>query len=85
MKVKELIEILKNLPKNTQVIMSKDAEGNTFTPLDEVETNNIYVPESSWYGNIYHESWSAEDAMETEEGWNEILKQPRCVVLWPIN
>ena len=36
MKVKELIEQLKTLPQEAELIMSKDAEGNNFEGIDDV-------------------------------------------------
>ena len=34
MKVKELIEFLKTQPKDAEVLMSSDEEGNTYSPVD---------------------------------------------------
>lgn len=34
MKVKELIEFLKNQPQDAEVLLSSDEEGNTYSPCD---------------------------------------------------
>jgi hypothetical protein len=36
MTVKQLKEALETLPDDMQVVMSKDAEGNDFSPVDEI-------------------------------------------------
>lgn len=51
--VKYLLEILKDLPEEMPVIISKDAEGNNYSPLASVITSNCgYVPQCSWAGEI---------------------------------
>jgi hypothetical protein len=52
MKVKELIELLKLHDPEDEVIMSKDSEGNYFSPLSDIELV-IYVPDSTWSGSTY--------------------------------
>lgn len=83
--VKELIEELKKLPPNAQVILQKDGEGNGFSPLSGVSGSCIYVPESSWHGEVYDTNWSASDACMSDEDWTEFCKQEKCVILEPTN
>jgi hypothetical protein len=83
MNIKELKEKIKDLPDDMGIVMSKDSEGNYFSPLYESENGNIYIPDTAYSGDVYPESWTAEDACMDEEEWQEILKKPRCVVLWP--
>lgn len=86
MKVKDLRDILASLPDDMEIIMSKDSEGNNFSPLYEVDKNSIYIPETTWYGTVYHDSWTAEEAcFDDKEEWQEVLKNPRVLVLWPTN
>lgn len=54
--------------------MSKDAEGNGFSPLAECGVG-IYVPYTGWYGEVYGED---------EWGGDEEIGQ-RALVLWPVN
>ncbi len=85
MKVKELIRLLERENPESEVIIQKDAEGNGYSPLSEVDGNAVYIPESTWSGNVYSLEWSADDACMTDEEWAEINKKLHCVVLAPVN
>ena len=88
MTVQELINQLQQCNPNYLVVMSKDEEGNGFSPLaDVVGDNNVYVPECTWSGELrlHHltdelraQSYSDEDVYDGDDG-------VRAVVLWPIN
>lgn len=88
MKVKDLHEILSELLEvdpEMEIIMSKDSEGNTFSPFADWSAG-IYVAETSWYGSVYDINWSADDACMSEEEWIEFLdKNPRSIIFWPTN
>ena len=71
-----MIELLQKLPQNHQVIMSKDAEGNNFSPFAN-HSEDIYIPITTWYGEI-------KDKEEYEEE-NEEVPPNNTVVLWPVN
>ena len=73
MKVGKLKEILKDIPDDHLVVLSKDGEGNDFSPLDSYGLE-MYEAESTWSGTLV-------DADETEEDDYE----ENCVVLWPTN
>ena len=75
MTVKELIETLKDLPQDLQVVMSKDGEGNNYSPLDSHSVGR-YMPDSTWSGDYL----SIEDA---EEGGFDNAEPVVC--LWPVN
>ena len=84
MTVGELLKALENLPPETQVIVSKDSEGNEFSPLWCVTSNSIYIPDTLWSGDVYDTNWSAEDAGLEEEQWAAIKRNhPCCCVLVP--
>jgi hypothetical protein len=85
MKVKELIEALSAAHPEAEVILQKDAEGNGYSPLHCADTEAVYVPESTWSGEVYSLSWSAEDAGMDGDEWQEVSSKPRCVVLAPVN
>ncbi len=77
MKVGELIKILKGLPQDALVVQSKDAEGNSFSPVaDHCESH--YVPDTTWAGELWDE-----DDDEDDEGPPDGAVP--CVVLWPTN
>lgn len=86
MKVKELLEQLKDCDPEAVVVLQKDSEGNGYSPLCGADPDCIYVAESSWSGEVHDIDMEAEDAGYDEESW-ETLKEvsPRAVVLWPIN
>lgn len=75
MKVGELKKVLEELTKSYlgaedwEVVMSKDGEGNSFSPLYEFSTVE-YTPENSWSGEI--------DEPLEEDDFNAIC-------LWPTN
>lgn len=64
---------LAHVPDDAPIVMSKDAEGNGFSPLAEAESDARYVPESTWAGYV---PCSDEDDPEGTE---------RVVMLWPTN
>jgi hypothetical protein len=85
MKVSELIEKLSRMNPDSEVIMQKDSEGNGYSPLYCVDSNAVYVPDSTYSGDVYSLSWSADDACMSEGEWNRIQNSPKCVVLCPTN
>jgi len=79
-KVRELIEKLKGVDQESQVIIQKDSEGNGYSPLYRIYNDCIYVPDSTWAGEVY----SIDDYDDDE--WKEIEKEnERCLVLKPMN
>lgn len=51
MKVKQLIKKLQKHDPEKIVIMSKDSEGNYFSPLADMSKEN-YIPETTWAGEL---------------------------------
>ena len=85
MKVRELLEALKDADLDAEVILQKDAEGNGYSPLEGADTESVYVPDTTWSGDVYSLDWSASDACMTTEEWDDVCKRPKCVVLYPVN
>lgn len=87
MTVEELIAELQKLPPTAQVILQKDAEGNGYSPLCEVDGNAIYTARSAWSGEVMSTNWSAYEAcFESEDEWEKYrAEHPRCCVLSPVN
>lgn len=85
MKIKDLIEQLKDLDPEMEIVLQKDAEGNGYSPLAGADENCVYIAETTWYGEVYDTTWTSDDADMDEEEWAEILARPRCVVLFPVN
>ena len=77
--------MINNLPDDMEVILQKDSEGNGYSPLCDVDTDAVYIPDSTWSGAVYNMSWSAYDACMDEEDWENIKAKPRALILYPIN
>ena len=73
MKKSELIEILQQIDGDPEVVMSKDGEGNEYSPCAGYGTA-MYDAETTWYGNVYN--------IEVDETPETAVP---CVILWPTN
>ena len=81
-------EFLNSLPvemDEAELICQKDGEGNGYSPLNGMAINTVYIPETTWSGEVYELDWTADDADMEEEEWEEIKKKPKCIVLYPVN
>lgn len=87
MKVSELISQLQSMPQDAEVILQKDAEGNGYSPLSEADCDCIYVPRSTYHGEVLSTKWTWQEAdIYSSEQWEEFKRDnPRCVVLAPVN
>ena len=85
MNVKDLKEVIANLPDEMEVILQKDSEGNGYSPLRGADANTVYIPETTWYGDVYSMDWTAYDAGMKDEEWNDIKEKPRALILHPVN
>lgn len=85
MTVSKLIECLQGCNPSAEIILQKDAEGNGYSSLCGCETGVVYVPQTTWSGDVYSLEWSAHDAGMPAKEWRNIKKMPQCVVLFPIN
>lgn len=73
MTVRQLRETLADMPEDALVVLSKDAEGNDFSPVESAERSfslNYYRAITTWYGEI-------------EEGERDGL--PLALIIWPTN
>jgi hypothetical protein len=85
MKVKALMNLLATFDQNAEVILQKDAEGNGYSPLEGADHDAVYVAQTTWYGDVYSTNQTADDHCLEEAEWKRLLKQRRCVVLFPVN
>ena len=76
MKVKELINKLKELDGELEVILSRDSEGNSYSPIWNC-MEGFYFPSTSYSGEIYMDE-DYKDNPELEEG-------ERAIVFFPSN
>ena len=85
MTVKELISILSALDPDIDVILQKDSEGNGYSPLADVDSDCIYLPDSTWSGEVVSTRWSSNEACMSPDDWEEFKNRKRSVVLSPVN
>ena len=85
MTVKELKQEIESLPDDMLVILQKDAEGNGYSPLSGTDTDVIYIPDSTYSGDVYDSNWTADDACLSESEWAELQTKPKALILYPVN
>ena len=85
--VREMIETLKDLDSDTIIVMASDAEGNQYSPLLGIDPNCIYIPESTWSGQVKLATLSDEDrkAGFTEDDVHTGADGKKAIVLVPVN
>jgi len=71
---------LADIPDDTPVILEKDAEGNGYSPLSGVYTDQVYEPDSNWSGRTYD---IEPDPDDSDAYWP--IDGVRVVVLGPVN
>jgi len=84
--VGELVDwLLATQPRDRPVVMSRDAEGNGFSPLADAD-ESMYVAESTWAGDVYStpEDIADNDALTLDDD-GAPDEAVRVVVLWPTN
>lgn len=86
MKVSELIALLDKFNPNAQVILQKDAEGNGYSPLSDVD-DGLYNATSTWSGDFYPFQFSADENGFEDHEWAQMREDDtlQAVVLAPIN
>lgn len=90
MTVKKLKKLLEGLDDNTVVIMSKDSEGNSYSPLSGYDSGWVDKDDlkSYYLENYFSEGYDFRDnGFESEEEWQDFLKKDakKVIVLCPSN
>ena len=84
MNIKELKELINDLPDDMDIIMSSDSEGNNYSPLSNVDPNYIYIPDNSWSGDVYSTNWTADDVCMIDDEWLSLKSShPKVLILHP--
>jgi hypothetical protein len=84
MVVRELIEQLQKEDPERLVVMSKDSEGNSFSPLYQY-TTDAYRAETTWRGEIGLEELT-EEAKKSGYTEEDVIEDgQKALVLWPTN
>lgn len=81
MNIKELKEIISDLPDNMEVILS-DEDGNQYLPAQDYNKSSVYNHED---GNVVETKWSAEDnGFESEKEFKAYVKKNnKVLILYP--
>lgn len=82
MKVRELIEALKNLDPETQVVMAQDPEGNGYYKLSDLDEGTVSPDElSQYFIDTYYSNQHTDEQCCLEPGEREGF--PKVICLWP--
>ena len=73
-----------DLPGDTPVILSKDAEGNGFSPLVEAETA-MYAADSTWSGERYMTDQQRQETGTPDDYDAAPDDAVPALFLWPTN
>ena len=88
--VGDLMDFLATQPRDRKVILSRDAEGNGYSPLADAG-EAMYVADTTWSGEAYPTRedvarWVAEyPGRYSEDDWTVPGDGERVVVLGPVN
>lgn len=69
MRVKDLIKSLQTMPEDMLVVLSKDSEGNHFSPLADDFSKGYYKKNNAWSGEF---------SLEEKKG-------VKALCFWPVN
>ena len=80
MKVGPLRALLATLPDDMLIVLSKDGEGNGYSPLSDTSdpTTTVYEADSTWSGEIV-------DTDDLDDDGPVSPDAVPCLVLWPVN
>lgn len=80
----ELMDYLATQPRDRKIVMSKDAEGNSYSPLADAD-EAMYVADSTWSGDIYITPEELAEKANPAD-WTEAPEDAeRVVVFGPVN
>lgn len=84
MKVGQLKALLADLDDDAEVIMADSENGENYHKVHEMG-HSIMVAKfvGERVTGVYEADWSAADACLSQEEWDDLLKQPRALVLFP--
>ncbi len=82
MKVRDLTERLTKMDQDLEVIVQKDAEGNCFSPLVDLN-EGAYLPVTKWYGEAALQMHTEPDQGKGYTGGNSVEKRQKAVFLQP--
>ena len=88
MKVRDLIDLLSTLDQEAEVVLSSDAEGNSYSPFSCC-SKGVYAPDSTWSGDFYSTNDTVDEDEDADDEDDGDCGPPDnaipAVVLWPTN
>jgi hypothetical protein len=87
MTVKKLKKLLAGLDDNTPVLMSRDSEGNSYSPLSGYDEGFVDSVKEYCIESYYSKGYNWEDnGFDSKEEWEEYQKKhDKVIVLFPTN
>lgn len=86
--VGNMLDMLSGYDRDLPFIIQKDSEGNNFSPLSYIDSQSVYVPVNTWYGEKYLGSLS-DDLIVDGYGEDDLAPDPdkaiKALFLVPIN
>lgn len=79
--VRQLIEYLENLDQDAYVILSRDSEGNGFSPLSTPHGEGLYIADSTWSGEWVDPE--QEEDFDPED--HDMENAHKAIFLFPVN
>ena len=83
MTVKELIELLRDQNPDAIVVMSKDSEGNSYSPFSSLWAGS-YLAETTWGGKVGLSELTPKDK-KMGYGEEDVIDGEAAVILQPTN
>ena len=82
----ELKSMMEGVSDDTRLVISKDAEGNNFSPFRRV-SSGVYRPIRTWFGEFQSEPDADDDSEERDSYEQEMLDDETvtALCLWPLN
>ena len=85
MTIAEFIKELQQYPQEYEVILEKDAEGNSYSPLCGI-MDGVYESENTWSGDFKPFDAEYEELDFTKEEWEDYKSNnQKVIVLYPVN
>lgn len=82
MNVKELKELLKDLPDDMGIYLQRDPEGNGYSPMAGADPECIVLDGGD---QVFSLGWSAYDCCLDEDEWEDIKQNnPRTLIIHPL-
>lgn len=85
MNVGELLDFLGNQPRENEVVLSSDSEGNSYSPLQEVNAAYFSIDENEVYDERMIKEEELDDSDESDIFYEKAPSDAKSVVvLYPV-